>query len=100
MGVLNSLSVLAIFDNTINVYIFNFFVCVYRILVKTQAETMVNTAQDKYNECLKTAESKIPSTTPFIENLSKCVKSLREDGEIVEVDEVIVEESEIANDVN
>ena len=73
----------------------------YRTVVKTQAEEMVNTTQDKYNECLKAAESKIPTATPFIENLSKCVASLREEGEgFIAVDEVIVEESEIANDVN
>lgn len=56
---------------------------------------MVNTAQTIYDECLKLAESKLPSTTPFIPNLSKCVKSLN-----FEENDEVVEESESTNIVN
>jgi hypothetical protein len=67
----------------------------YRTAVKTQAETMVNSTQEKYDECLKLAEAKVPATTPFVENLSMCVKSLDD-----ESGETVVEESESINVVN
>jgi hypothetical protein len=56
---------------------------------------MVNSTQEKYDECLKLAESKVPSTTPFVANLSMCVKSLDEEN-----DETVSEESESINIVN
>jgi hypothetical protein len=57
---------------------------------------MVNSTQEKYDECLKLAESKVPATTPFVENLSMCVKSLDDE----ESGETVIEESESINVVN
>lgn len=67
----------------------------FRTAVQVQAETMVNTTQEKFDQCLKLAETKVPATTPFVENVKKCVKPTRNNEE---VEEVITEE-DAKNDV-
>lgn len=58
-----------------------------------QAETMVKSAKEKYDQCLKAAESETPATVPFVENVNKCVKSL-------ENEESVTEEADSSNSVN
>jgi hypothetical protein len=56
---------------------------------------MVSSTREKYDLCLKTTESKIPATTPFVENVNKCVKTPARKSEN---SDIVREESE--NSVN
>lgn len=61
----------------------------FRTVVRTQAESMVSSTQDKFDQCLKAAESKIPTTTPFVDQLNNCPKQALGD----EYDEIVAEEN-------
>lgn len=58
---------------------------------------MVNTTQQKFDQCLKLTESKVPAAAPFVENVKKCVKPSRNNEE---EEEIITEEDAKINLTN